>query len=139
MLQGFCCPPWWSLLVRAAGILEGLGLCPLLLGFVGVLEELGLHLTSSHDVQDRLDDHRKIGSLTPTFQASAWVAKCNIAGHGSSCKFLLSPKPALGLSMMEAEADALAWLGAGTPMDAAEHLQLQKHVKKDYYKMKPRS
>ena len=89
-----------------------------------VLEELGLHLTSSHDVQDRLDDHRKIGSLTPTVGATAWMAKCNIAGHGSSCKFLLSSKPALGFSMIEAEAGALAWLGAGTTMDAAEHLQL---------------
>ena len=55
-----------------------------------------------------------------------------------ACKFLLSVKPALGLSLWEVQCDLMSWLAFGTSCDKDGHVAEMQHVKRVHYLMRIR-
>ena len=74
----------------------------------------------------------QLGRIQPCFQGTTLCATCN--SH-PRCKFLLTAKPALGLSLLDVEADLVAWLAAGAELDAAQHAVCMNQCKRTFYQM----
>lgn len=95
---------------------------------------LGLEVTPTALVRDVVRD-QALGKMVLTFQGTTVCVTC--MAH-RKCKVLLPYKPALGISLSNAQADALAWLAAGATMSATEHQALSVSVRRDFYRMKVR-
>jgi len=79
--------------------------------------------------------NRLIGRVVTCFGGGTLCGTCE---RHPKCKFLLTAKPALGLSLLHVEADVLSWLAAGTEVSASEHAELMVRCKRDYYLMRVR-
>ena len=105
-------------------------------GFKGELLILYGLILNSFDVHDKFSAASPIGRLQPCFQGTSMCATCHV--HGSGCKFILTHKPLLGLSLLHVEADLLAWLAAATVVDRATHFSRMQRLKREDYRMKVR-
>jgi hypothetical protein len=97
---------------------------------------LGIEVDGMH-VVDRwaVGAPRQVAKVQPCFKGSTMCAQCLLHPR---CKFLLSVKPLLGLTILEVQADVLSWVAAGIHMSEAQHFELQNHVKRRYYGMRIR-
>jgi hypothetical protein len=55
------------------------------------------------------------------------------------CKFLLSVKPALGLSLLEVQLDLMSWLAFGASRTKDLHVAEMQYVKRVHYLMRIRT
>ena len=87
-------------------------------------------------VYDILAEPRiEVGRPVTTFNGSAMSAMCT-CGHGSGCRFIVSQKPALGLTIESIRTDLTAGLAAGTAHPAAAHDASASWAKVNLYQMR---
>ena len=95
----------------------------------------GLQLCDDGRVLDAVHNNRVLGTLKTTFGGSTIQCKCT--SH-VACKFLLSVKPALDLSLLEVQCDLMSWLAFGTSCNKDLHLAEMQYVKRVHYLMRIR-
>ena len=99
-----------------------------------VCAQLGVSLSTDLVVKDLWQEGQpNIGRMQPCFSGTCVQAICK---KHVRCKFLLSHKPALGLSLLHVQADLIRWLSAGLTQTCYEHANLLRKIKEERYKMK---
>ena len=96
----------------------------------------GLQICDDGRVMDAVHNNSVLGTLKTTFGGSTIQCKCR--SH-LSCKFLLSVKPALGLSLLEVQCDLMSWLAFGASCTKDKHVSEMQHVKRVHYLMRIRA
>jgi hypothetical protein len=74
-----------------------------------------------------------VGKIQLCFGGTTLCATCSLHPR---CKFLLSQKLEMGLSLLHVEADLISWLAKGTVQGEDAHYASMVRVKRDFYKMK---
>ena len=108
-------------------------LAPAYVSVAVVCAQLGVSLRTDLFVFDLWQEGQpSIGRLKPCFGGTCVQATCK----KHNCKFLLSHKPALGLSLLHVQADLIRWLSAGLTLTCYDHENLLRKINEDRYKMK---
>ena len=109
-------------------------LAPAYVSVADVCAQLSVSLSTDLVVKDLWQEGQpNIGRMSPCFGGTCVQAICK---KHERCKFLLSHKPTLGLSLLHVQADLIRWLSAGLTQTCYEHANLLRKIKEERYKIK---